>query len=149
MIKPEKFYEPLWRTILRTSVTATILTVIFYFGDIFQEQEANKMRVFGIGWMSIMCLTFGGHWIELFFINYIKFLLPKKLYVMYGARIIFWYASALLLFFASQCVHNSLTGKNESAGNLWIFGFIYILIEMIMHGIIHVQIKKSFWNGVY
>ena len=148
MIKPEKFHESFQKTVLRTALTAAVLTVIFYFGDVFQT-NGNKLKIFGICWASIMCITFGGHWTEILFINYLKFYLPKNLAALYTSRIIMWYATAIVLFFISQYVFNSLSGGNETIGGWWTFGFLYILIQMIIHGIIHLQIKKSFWNGVY
>ncbi|MGZ3778208.1 MAG: hypothetical protein ACXVI9_11825 [Mucilaginibacter sp.] len=38
------------------------------------------------------------------------------------------------------------------AGNLgrwWVFGFFYIGIQLVMHAIMHLRFKKSFYNGVY
>ena len=148
MIKPEKFHESFPKTVLRTAITAVVLTIIFYFGNIFQA-NGNKLKVFGISWASIMCITFGGHWTEILFINYLKYYLPKNLAVLFAARIIMWYATAIVLFFISQYVFNTLSGSNQTLGGWQVFGFVYILIQMIIHGIIHLQIKKSFWNGVY
>ena len=149
MIKPEKFHEPILHVLLRTSLTAVILASIFNYKELFAGDFSSKMKLLGIESAATMCFVFGGHWLEIFFINFLKNYLPKNLFVLYPVRIAYWYISAIPLYFLYHYVSNFLTGKNYEIGNWWMIGITYIFIEMVMYGILFLLMRKSFWNGVY
>ena len=149
MIAPEKFYEPFHRTVIRTALFAGILSLFFYWNQLADEQGKEMLRIFGNGWMSCFWFTFGGYWIEILYINYLKFYLPRNLPLLYACRIVVWYGTAIVFLYLSESSYNFLMKQENSITISWTFGFIYIGIEMLIHGFIHYRIKKSFWNGVY
>ena len=148
MKAPEKNTERLLQTIIRTIITTTIIAAILIFAHIIPGYGMSKPTLFGTIWLMIFCIVFGGHWLEVLFINSIKFMLPQNMFFLYFVRIIYWFLCAIPLFILANwsC---SLTGYNLSIGNWWMFGFVYIGIELFMHAIMQLKQKKSFYNGVY
>jgi hypothetical protein len=146
MENPEKYTEPFIQTVIRTVLTTTIIAVILYLVHLFPSGNSSKLTQFEMIWSVVFCVVFGGHWLELVFINYLKFALPKNILLLYLIRIAYWFLCAIPLFFI---IYNSFPHKTGHLGHWWIFGFFYIGIELLMHGMMQLRSKKSFYNGVY
>ena len=149
MQNPEKNTESFLQTVKRTIITTTIIALVLYLINIFPSGESSKLKVFGIIWLVIFSIVFGGHLLELVFINHIKFSLPRNILLLYFIRIGYWFLSSIPLFILANFVSNLFSHKRGHLGNWWTFGFIYIGIQLLMYGIMHIRLKKSFYNGVY
>jgi hypothetical protein len=149
MEAPQKFPEAVMRTLIRTLITATIIAALIYFLRLFPHGLRNRLSQFEMIWLMIFSIVFVGHWLELLFINYLKFALPKKLLLLYVVRIAYWFACAIPLFFIADFIYRLFTGALGGFANWWMFGLIYIGIELFMHAIMQANFKKSFYNGVY
>jgi len=149
MKNPEKNTEPFIQTVIRTVVTTTIIAVILIWLHIFPSGEKSKLALFEMIWSAIFCIVFGGHWLELLFINHIKFALPKSILLLYATRIAYWFLCSIPLFFMAEFVINLFSDKTAHLGQWWRFGFFYIGIQLLMHAIMQIRFKKSFYNGVY
>lgn len=149
MQKPEKNTQPFTQTITGIIITTTVITTILVLTGAFPWYEKTKLEIFGIIWAAVFCIVFGGHWLELLFVNYLKFVLPQHIVFLYVIRIGYWFLSSIPLFFLARFVIQSLSNDQRQFGHWWAFGFLYISIEMFMYGIMQVRTKKSFYNGVY
>jgi hypothetical protein len=149
MENPEKNTEPFIRTVIRTILTTTIIAVILSWLHVFPAGEKSKLTLFEMIWSIVFCIVFGGHWLELVFINYIKFSLPKNILLLYLIRIGYWFLCAIPLFFVAGLIYNLFSHRAGQLGHWWTFGFFYIGIQLLMHAIMHIRFKKSFYNGVY
>jgi hypothetical protein len=149
MKNPEKITESFIRTIIRTVVTTTIIAAILYGLHIFRHIEQSKLTQFEMIWLIVFCIVFGGHWLELLFINRIKFVLPKNIPLLYFIRIAYWFLCAIPLFLIANEIVSLFTHKTHLLGHWWIFGLFYICIQLFMHAIMQIRTKKSFYNGVY
>jgi hypothetical protein len=149
MDSPEKNTEKPLQTIIRTATTTTVIALILTFAHVFPQFGMGKFTLFGTIWLMVLCIVYGGHLFELVFINHIKFVLPHNRLVLYFTRIVFWFLSSIPLFALANWVGNSLTNHGLHLGKWWVFGLLYIGIELFMHAIMHLRWKKSFYNGVY
>jgi len=149
MKNPEKITESLSYTFIRTVITATIIAIILYSLHIFPSAGETKVTIFEITWSIAFCILFVGHWLELLFINYIKFFLPKSILALYFLRISYWFLCAAPLVFLMNLIYTLFSHKTGRLFNWWIFGLFYIGIQLFMHAIMQVRFKKSFYNGVY
>ncbi len=149
MKNPEKFPESFIKTVIRAIVTTTIIAIILYWVHVFPTGDKSKLTLFEMIWSIVFCIVFGGHWLELLFINYIKFALPKNILLLYFIRIAYWFLCAIPLFFIADFINTLFSHKTSHLGQWWTFGFFYIGIELLMHGIMQIRAKKSFYNGVY
>jgi len=149
MENPEKNTEPLIQTVIRTILTTTIIAFILYWLHIFPSGGKSKLTQFEMIWSIVFFIVFGGHWLELVFINHIKFALPKNISLLYFVRISYWFLCSIPLFLMMSLINNLFSHKTGNLGHWWIFGFFYIGIQLLMHAIMHIRYKKSFYNGVY
>ncbi len=145
----ERINESFGHVIKRTIITTTAISVILLFFKLFPDNSISKLAHFGVLWLTAFCIVFGGHWLELLFINSLKWFLPRKLVVLWISRILYWYLSAIPLFFLASFTIHILSGKNDKIGEWWLFGLFYTIIELLMYTIMHLRLKKSFYNGVF
>ena len=149
MKNSEKHFETFLQTIIRTGLTASIISILLYSFHVIPSSGKSELKEFGIIWAVVFSIVFVGHWFELFFINVIKFQLPENIYVLYVTRICYWFASSILLFIIANTVRNWLDNKSGQLGSCWTFGFLYIGIQLVMYAIMQLRKKKCFYNGVY
>ena len=149
MKDPEKNTEPLLQTIIRTIITTTIIAVILLLLRVFPAGDKSKLTLFEMIWSMVFCIVFGGHWLELVFINSIKFALPKNIFLWRCLRIVYWFLCAIPLFFLMNLVANLFQYPAGHLGRWWVFGLFYIGIQLVMHALMHTRFKKSFYNGIY
>ena len=149
MKNPEKTNEPFLQMIIRTVLTATIISLILYFTHVIPFNGKSKLTEYGIIWAAFFSIFFVGHWLEVLFINVIKFRLPKNIFVLYIVRICYWFVSSIPLFLIATTVRELLESKSRQLGNWWSFGFLYIGVQLLMYAIMHIRLKKSFYNGIY
>ncbi|QEC75041.1 hypothetical protein [Mucilaginibacter ginsenosidivorax] len=149
MENPEKNTESFIHTVIRTIITTTIIAAILYWVHVFPSGGKSKLVLFEMIWSVVFCIVFGGHWLELLFINGVKFSLPKNIISLYLIRIVYWFVCAVPLFFAANLITGLFSPKTVQMGRWWMFGFFYIGIQLLMHAIMQVRFKKSFYNGVY
>ncbi|MDB5133238.1 MAG: hypothetical protein JWR02_2987 [Mucilaginibacter sp.] len=145
----EKNTEPFVQTIIRTILTTTIIAVILSWLHIFPLGDKSKLTLFEMIWSIVFCIVFGGHWLELVFVNQIKFALPKNIVLLYFIRIGYWFLCSIPLFFIANLINDLFSHKTGQLGHWWAFGCFYIVIQLLMHAIMHIRFKKSFYNGVY
>lgn len=149
MGNPEKSTEPFLQTVIRTIITTTIIAIILVGLHLFPSGGLSKLTLSAMIWLMVFCVVFGGHWLELMFINRIKFALPENIFVGYGVRIAYWYLYSIPLFFVMNLVENLFAYHAGHLGSWAVFGFLYIGIQLFMHAIMQIRFKKSFYNGVY
>jgi hypothetical protein len=149
MKDPEKNNEPLIKTVIRTILTATIIAGILYLAHVFPYDGKSKLTLFAMIWLVVFCIVIGGHWLELLFINSIKFALPKNILLLYFTRIVYWFLCAVPLFFCTNFIMHVFLYDGLRLSHWFTFGIFYIGIELLMHAIMQIRYKKSFYNGVY
>jgi len=149
MQNPEKNTEPFLQTVIRTILTTTIIAVIIILVHVIPPGDKSKITLFEMIWSMVFCIVFGGHWLELLFIDHLKFALPKNILLWYGIRIGYWFLCAIPLFFLMNLVKNLFGYQAVHLGRWQVFGVLYIGIQLVMHAIMQARFKKSFYNGVY
>lgn len=149
MKNPEKNTESFIQTAIRTILTTTIIAIILNWLHVFPSDGKSKLALFEMIWLVVFLIVFGGHWLELLFINGIKFSLPKNIPSLYFMRIVYWFLCAVPLFFIANLIANLFSHNTVRMGHWWMFGFFYIGIQLLMHAIMQLRLKKSFYNGVY
>jgi len=149
MKNPEKINESFLQTLMRAILAATIISIILYSIHVIPFNGKSKILEYGVIWIVFFSIFFIGHWLELFFINVIKFYLPKNIFVLYIVRIAYWFVSSIPLFFIASTLRELLVNKSRQLSNCWSFGFIYIGVQLLMYAIMQIRLNKSFYNGVY
>ena len=125
MEAPQKLQETVVNTLTRTVITATIIALVLLLSHVLPQGARGVGTQFGMIWLMVISIVFFGHWLELLFINYLKFALAKSLPMLYLARIAYWFLCAIPLFFVANCMSAFFTGgscKCEVVG-IWLANY--------------------------
>jgi hypothetical protein len=137
----QPYREPLHTTALRTFTIALVVGAIIshWWGGPARWPAATLLAL----WPA-----FGGHWIEIAFLNWLRPRISQFRAIQITARVIAWFLGGLVL-----AVGMALTARAINAGRpirlsaWWIAGLGFIAIELIAHLFLQVRGRPSFYNG--
>ena len=101
--------------------------------------------------LSLLMLwpAFGGHWIDLFFLNGLRPVLPESGTLRRLARIAVWFGGGVLLGAGVRFTARMLLGR---PGVAWltplVAGTAFIAIELVAHALLHRRGRPSFFDGL-
>jgi uncharacterized membrane protein len=117
--------EPLSTTVLRTfSVAALVATII--------SIRTQTASIWTAQFCVVLWVSFGGHWLELFYINTLKKKLPK---IDWPFRLVFWFACGVLLSFPMNLTRDMMEGNLSDKPEWWAFGLGFIAVELLVHAL--------------
>ncbi|HYV97148.1 MAG TPA: hypothetical protein VE967_06825 [Gemmatimonadaceae bacterium] len=136
------FREPLRATLTRTIGIAAIAATVV----------ALTSRGFG-RWPALFVVmlwpSFGGHWIELFYLNWLRPHVPPKPYVQRVARIAVWFAGGVVMAVGARWTASALLAHPAMPWLTWITaGGAFIAIELVVHAALQMRGRASFYNGL-
>lgn len=92
--------------------------------------------------------TFGGHWLEMLFLNGIRSRLPGGRLVQIVGRLAVWFAGGVVLGFA---VFNTMRILSVTSPvrmpPWWVAGVAFILVELVAHFALSMRKQPSFFGG--
>lgn len=138
----EPYREPLRTTVMRTFGIAILAAAVVapWFGG---------FRRWPILVVLMLWPAFGGYWVELLFLNWLRPHLPAATPVQRGARILVWFAGGLILALGARLTATLLLPRPPAAWLPWAMaGTGFIIIELIAHAALHLRGRASFYNGV-
>ena len=137
---PQPYREPLRATLARTLTTAAILgaglTWVFRSG----------IRNWPIATLLALWPVLGGHWVEIFFLNGLRPRLPAERRIQVIARIATWFVGGCVLMAGMHLTAVAL-GRTPRWPAWWIGGVAFIGIELVVHLVLSVLGRDSFYNG--
>jgi hypothetical protein len=137
----QKFYEPLSRTLLRTVGLALLAGAILAW-------RTGGMQRLPAAFLVVLWFTLGGHFIELFYLNWLRGRLPQSVAVRVVARLIVWFLGGVLLGAGSAFTATQLGGFVPSQiPPLWLAGMGFVAIELVVHLPMQLRGGPSFYNG--
>ena len=137
----EPFHEPLRATLTRTLAIAIVL------GGLIAPRLGGLSR-----WpaASVVMLwpTLGGHFLELWFLNWLRPRLPRSHGVQVAARLLLWFVGGALFVVAMRLTAAALIGNRPVARVApWIGGLAFIGIELAVHLAARLRGMRSFYDG--
>ena len=137
----QPYREPLRSTLARTIAIAIVVGAIV-------APSAGGLRSWPVISLLALWPSFGGHWVELAFLNYLRPRLPATRHVQRGARIVFWFAGGMILVLGVRITAMLLHIPHRIAGlTLATAGVAFVAIELIAHTALHLRGRPSFYNG--
>jgi hypothetical protein len=137
----QPYREPLYTTLLRTGMIAIVG------GAALTRLRGGPARGL-IATLLILWPSFGGHWVEVWFLNWLRPRLSISSGVQVAARVGVWFAGGVVL-----AIGMGLTAM-ESADfrpahwpPLWVGGLAFIGIELVVHLVLELRGRPSFYNG--
>src|SRR5436190_24148411 len=135
----QPYREPLRTTLRRTVLIAVVAGAV-----------AASMSG-GIKWWPLTTLvmlwpSFGGHWIELWYLNWLRPRLSSARWVHVGGRVAVWFTGGLLLGLGVRLTVIAAVHR-PPVWAWWVPGLAFIGIELIPHTIFQLRGRPSFCNG--
>jgi len=141
MTEQQPFREPLRATLTRTVGIALVAGAVLarWWGGLARWPVATAVML----WPSL-----GGHWLELWFLNWLRPRLPDRRGVQLAARVAVWFIGGIGLALAMRLTATALTGlRRASWATWWIAGAAFVGIELVAQLVLQLRGRPSFFNG--
>ena len=131
------FHEPLRATLLRTVLIALVVGVVV------------GRSALWLPWTAFaLWLTFGGHWVEVFFLNWLRPRLPAERWAQIGGRLLLWVVAGTVLMIGARITALSLGIPALRVPPWALGGPILVGVELVVHALSQVRGQPNFFNGL-
>jgi hypothetical protein len=135
------FREPLHTTVLRTGTIAIVA------GAVLAGFWGGPAR-WPIATLLVLWPSFVGHWIEVWFLNWLRSRLPAARGAQAAARIVTWFIGGIGLAIGMRLTATAFTGFQPGRWPpWWLGGLAFIGIELLAHLALQLRGRPSFYNG--
>jgi len=131
----QPYREPLHNTVLRTGLIALAI------GAALARFQGGLAR-WPLATLAALWPSFGGHWLEVWFLNWLRPRLPAARTVQVAARLGVWFAGGVVF---GVCMAWTLRQRHGPVW--WIAGLAFIGIELAAHLALRLSGRPSFYNG--
>jgi hypothetical protein len=92
--------------------------------------------------------AFGGHLVELWFLNWLRPRLPVARAVQVGSRVAVWFIGGIMLALGMRLTAMAVMGISRARWPAWWFGGIaFIVVELAVHLVMQLRGLPSFYDG--
>jgi len=133
--------EPLYVTLTRTGILGLLAGMIV---SRLLHQPGSWLH-----WTAIaLWITFGGHWVEIFFLNWLRPRLPIARPVQASARIATWFVGGIGLALGASETARLLGAMTQSRWPVWwVWGCGFVGVELFVHLFPSLRGRPSFYDG--
>lgn len=139
----QAFREPLRITLLRTGLIALVVGAVL-------ARRWGGLAHWPVATILVLWPTFGGHWVEVWFLNRLGPRLPYTRAAQTAARMAVWFVGGAGLALGMRLTMLALTGHRPSHSPAWwlgIGGLAFIAFELVAHLVLQLRGRPSFYNG--
>jgi hypothetical protein len=141
MTEWQPYDEPLRVTLVRTVgialVAGAVIAVSFGRPSLWPVTSALML------WPS-----FGGHWLELWFLNWLRPRLSASRVMQNAARVAVWFGGGVVFGVGMWLTAMTLTSVQRPPwATWWAAGFAFIGVELVAHVALQLRGRPSFLNG--
>ena len=137
----QPYREPLRATLVRTGSIALVLGAVLaqWRGGLARWPMATLLAL----WPSL-----GGHWVELWFLNWLRPRLSIARPVQVGARVGVWFVAGTGLVLGMRLTAMALGGFQPAQWPVWWLGGIaFIGVELVVQLVLQLHGRPNFYNG--
>jgi hypothetical protein len=137
----QPYREPLRTTILRTGMIAIVVGGVLarFWGGLARWPMATLL---------VLWPSFGGHWVEIWFLNWLRPRLSIARGVQVAARLAVWFCGGAGLAIGMGLTAMALAGFRPAHWPAWwLGGLAFISIELVTHLVLQLRGQRSFYNG--
>jgi hypothetical protein len=132
--------EPLSATLTRT------VTIALVAGAVVALRWGGLAR-WPMTTLVMLWPSFGGHWIELWFLNWLRPRLSDARAVQVAARLAVWFVGGTALALGMVLTATLVGLRLAHWPPWWVGGLAFIGIELVPHLIFQLRGRPSFYNG--
>ena len=137
----QPFHEPPRDTLLRTLGIAVVGggVLAHWWGGLARWPLATAVML----WPSL-----GGHWVELWFLNWLRPRISAARAAQIAARLVVWFVGGMVLGFGMRLTASAFTGRGSARWPAWwVAGFAFLGIELMAQTGLQLRGRPSFFNG--
>lgn len=98
--------------------------------------------------LLVLWPSFGGHWVEVWFLNWLRPRLPGTRAVQVVARLATWFVGGVALALGMALTARALAGFWPGRWPAWwLGGLAFIGIELVVHIMLQLRGRPSVYNG--
>jgi hypothetical protein len=138
----QPFREPLRATLTRTIGIALV-------GGALLALRWGGMARWPVASVMVLWPALGGHFLELWFLNWLRPRLPRQRGAQIAARIVVWFLGGVVFALAMWLTAGALTGGPPPSARpvWWIGGLVFIGIELVAQLVLRLLGRPSFYDG--
>jgi len=137
----QPYREPLFVTLARTVTIAVVV------GGVLAGLR-GRLALWPLATLLVLWPSFGGHWIEIFFLNWLRPRIPAARGVQIVARLAVWFVGGGVLAVGMALTAAALIGFHLiHRSQLWLPGVGFIGVELVAHLFLQLRGRPSFYNG--
>jgi hypothetical protein len=136
----QPYREPLRNTITRTCLIAIVL------GAVLARFSGGRIS-WPIATLMMLWPSFGGHWIEVWFLNWLRPRLSIVRGVQVAARVGVWFVGGIALAMGMGLTAMAAGFRPVHRPAWWLAGVVFIGIELVAHLVLQLRRRPSFYNG--
>jgi hypothetical protein len=138
----QRHREPLATTLTRTVGIALVAGAIV-------ALSSGRLRSWPTLSLLMLWPSFGGHWVELMFLNWLRPRLSANAFVQRGARVALWFVAGIVLAAGARWTASLLLVHPRVAWLTWaVAGMGFIVIELVAHAGLQLRGRPSFYDGL-
>src|SRR3954452_5719928 len=142
MAEWQPYREPLRVTLTRTVTIAVV-------GGALVALSGGRLQRWPAFSLLMLWPAFGGHWIDLLFLNGLRPHLPERRAIQRSARVAVWFAGGVVLAAGVQLTARLLFERSRLPWLTWaIAGAVFVAIELVAHAALQLRGRPSFYNGL-
>jgi hypothetical protein len=137
----QPYREPMRTTLARTIAIALIV------GAVVVRVSGRGIASWPIAVVLVLWPSFGGHWVDLWFLNWLRPRISPVRAVQVSARLAVWFAGGLVLALGMGLTAMAL-GSRRPPWTAWrLAGLAFIGVELVAHLALQLRGRPSFFNG--
>lgn len=108
----------------------------------------RRWAMWPIAALLVLWPSFGGHWVEVWFLNWVRPHVSPVPVVQTAARVLVWFAGGVLLALGVRLTASAF-GEWHSLQGLtwWLGGVAFVGVELAMHLLMQFRGLPNFYNG--
>jgi hypothetical protein len=135
------YREPLLTTPARTVTIALVVGAVLAW-------RLGGLAYWPIATLLVLWVSLGGHWVELWFLNWLRPRLGAARAVQIGARLATWFLGGAVLALGMRLTAMAFAGPRPARWPAWwVGGLGFIGIELVVHLVLQLRGGPSFYNG--
>lgn len=140
-IDVQPFREPFRATAMRTGLIAIVV------GAVVAGMSGGISR-WPIATLLALWPSFGGHWVEIWFLNWLRPRVDVGGRWLMLLRVVVWFAGGLVIALGVEVTAMFLVNFPASRWPAWwVGGAAFVGVELVVHGVMQLRRRASFYNG--
>ena len=137
----ESVHEPLRVTLVRTGLVGLVAGLVI-------ARVQGRLGSWPQWTAFALWFSFGGHWVEILFLNRVRPRLPSARWAHITARLGAWLVGGTFLMLGARITALSLGAQALRLPPWWLGGPVFLGLELLVHALPQLCGQPNFYNGL-